>query len=157
MTWNAFVYLSVKFILPILSSLITLTILNEEYKLWSSFIMSFSFTYYQMFSSTHPQSSLLRVRDQISHPYKPAGKTIYGTRWRWWASCPSHFTPWEKPVIHWTGGWVGPRAGLDVVVKRKIRSPCWGTIFPNSKEESQASIIITYNGEEMSSSKCRLN
>jgi hypothetical protein len=27
--------------------------------------------------------------------------------------------------IHWTGGWVGPRAVLDIeVVKRKIPSPC---------------------------------
>jgi len=24
------------------------------------------------------------------------------------------------PVTHWIGGWVGPRAVLDVVVKRKI-------------------------------------
>jgi hypothetical protein len=25
-------------------------------------------------------------------------------------------------VTHWLGGWVGPRAGLDAVVKRKIPS-----------------------------------
>jgi hypothetical protein len=25
---------------------------------------------------------------------------------------------------HWIGGWVGPRAGLDVVVKRRIPSSC---------------------------------
>jgi hypothetical protein len=43
----------------------------------------------------------------------------------WSASCPSHFTPRERaPVTHWIGGWVGPRAILDVVVKRKIPSPC---------------------------------
>jgi len=24
---------------------------------------------------------------------------------------------------HWTGGWVGPRAGLDAAEKRKIPSP----------------------------------
>jgi hypothetical protein len=28
------------------------------------------------------------------------------------------------PGTHWIGGWVGPRAILDVVVKRKIPSPC---------------------------------
>jgi hypothetical protein len=28
------------------------------------------------------------------------------------------------PGTPWIGGWVGPRAGLDVVVKRKIPSPC---------------------------------
>jgi hypothetical protein len=27
--------------------------------------------------------------------------------------------------IHWRGGYVGPRAGLDMVMKRKILSPCW--------------------------------
>jgi len=26
---------------------------------------------------------------------------------------------------HWIGGWVGPRADLDAVVKRKIPWPCW--------------------------------
>jgi hypothetical protein len=28
----------------------------------------------------------------------------------------------RAPGIHWIGGWVGPRAVLDVVVKRKIPS-----------------------------------
>jgi hypothetical protein len=42
----------------------------------------------------------------------------------WSASCPGHFTPRETaPGIHWIGGWVGPRAILDAVVKRKIPSP----------------------------------
>jgi hypothetical protein len=39
----------------------------------------------------------------------------------WPASCPSHFTPSEiAPGTHWTGGRVGPRAGMDVMEKRKI-------------------------------------
>ena len=45
-----------------------------------------------------------------------------GTR-RGWAvsSTPRpHFTPRERPSTHFTGGWVGPRAGLD---GRKISSP----------------------------------
>jgi hypothetical protein len=34
------------------------------------------------------------------------------------------FTPRERaPGTHWIGGWVGPRARLDAVVKRKIPSP----------------------------------
>jgi hypothetical protein len=41
----------------------------------------------------------------------------------WSASRPSHFTLREGvPGTHWIGGWVGPRAILDVVVKRKIPS-----------------------------------
>jgi hypothetical protein len=29
------------------------------------------------------------------------------------------------PSTHWIGGWVGPRAALDMVVKRKIPSSFW--------------------------------
>jgi hypothetical protein len=30
-------------------------------------------------------------------------------------SCAYHFTPWETaPGTYWIGGWVGPRAGLDL-------------------------------------------
>jgi hypothetical protein len=43
----------------------------------------------------------------------------------WSASCPGCFTPRESaPGTHWIGGWVGPRASLDVVVKRKTPRPC---------------------------------
>jgi hypothetical protein len=35
----------------------------------------------------------------------------------WSASRPGRFTP---PDTHWIGGWVGPRAGLDDVEKRKL-------------------------------------
>jgi hypothetical protein len=43
----------------------------------------------------------------------------------WSASCPGCFTPRERaPGTHWIGGWVGPRAILDMVVKRKILCPC---------------------------------
>jgi hypothetical protein len=39
----------------------------------------------------------------------------------WTASRPGRFTPWERaPGTHWIGGWVGPRAGLDDVEKRKF-------------------------------------
>jgi hypothetical protein len=33
--------------------------------------------------------------------------------------------PREKALgAHWIGSWLDPRAGLDVVVKRKIPIPC---------------------------------
>jgi len=38
----------------------------------------------------------------------------------WSAACPSHTLPQERPGTHYTGGWVGPRAGLD---RQKISSP----------------------------------
>jgi hypothetical protein len=42
----------------------------------------------------------------------------------WSASRPVRFTPRERaPGTHWIGGWMGPRAELDAVVKRKIPSP----------------------------------
>jgi hypothetical protein len=43
---------------------------------------------------------------------------------KWSASHPGRFTPRERaPGTHWIGGWVGPRAVVDAVVKRKIPSP----------------------------------
>jgi hypothetical protein len=42
----------------------------------------------------------------------------------WSASRPGHFTPKERAIgTHLIGDWVGPRAVLDAVVKRKIPSP----------------------------------
>jgi hypothetical protein len=42
----------------------------------------------------------------------------------WSASRSYHFIPRERaPGTHWIGGWLGPRAGLDVVVRRKVPSP----------------------------------
>jgi hypothetical protein len=37
---------------------------------------------------------------------------------------PAALPPRERaPGTHWIGGWVGPRAILDAVVKRRIPSP----------------------------------
>jgi hypothetical protein len=42
----------------------------------------------------------------------------------WSASRPGRFTPRERDTgTHWIGGWVGPRAILAAVMKRKIPSP----------------------------------
>jgi hypothetical protein len=44
----------------------------------------------------------------------------------WSASRPGRFTSRERaPGTHCIGGWVGPRAVLDAVGKRKIPSPSW--------------------------------
>jgi hypothetical protein len=36
---------------------------------------------------------------------------------------PAALPPEKAPGTHWIGGWVGPRAVLEAVVKRKIPSP----------------------------------
>jgi hypothetical protein len=42
----------------------------------------------------------------------------------WSASRPGRFTPRERALVtYWIGGWVGPKVGLNAVVKRKITSP----------------------------------
>jgi hypothetical protein len=42
----------------------------------------------------------------------------------WSVSRPGRFTTGEiAPGTQWIGGWVGPRAGLDVMEKRKNVSP----------------------------------
>jgi hypothetical protein len=52
--------------------------------------------------------------------------TLDGDEWS--TSRPGRFTPGEKASsTHWIGGWVGPRAVLDAVMKRKI---------PSSRRES---------------------
>jgi hypothetical protein len=88
---------------------------------------------------------------------------LYGiTTWRWRQHGPSKlwyaatklhgasFTP--RPLYlppretahhtHRTGGWVGPRAGLDAVVKRKIPSPCRDSNPQNENAVTAVNIMI---------------
>lgn len=40
------------------------------------------------------------------------------------AACPSHFTARDRvPSIQWTQSWMGHRAGLDVLEKKKKKNP----------------------------------
>jgi len=51
----------------------------------------------------------------------------------------------EPPDTHWIGGWVGPRAGLDVMVKRKISNPCQASNTCSSSPKPSA-IPLRYPG-----------
>jgi len=51
-------------------------------------------------------------------------KAYWGTGGEWSVSRPGSFTLRERPSFtNWIGGWMGSRAGLDMLVKRKIPSP----------------------------------
>jgi hypothetical protein len=56
--------------------------------------------------------------------------TISALDWgEWSASRPGRaFTPGVRtPGTHWTGGWVGPKTGLDTEARGKILCPCRGS------------------------------
>jgi hypothetical protein len=67
---------------------------------------------------------------------------------KWSASRPGSFSPREKvPGTHWVGDWMGPKAGLDTVVRRKIPSTCQDSNLQSSSPalyhlDSPAVIII---------------
>jgi len=42
---------------------------------------------------------------------------------QWLTSCPRRFKPGKEPLYPYVVGWVGPRAGMDVLEKRKIFCP----------------------------------
>jgi hypothetical protein len=65
-----------------------------------------------------------------------------GTRWRrGQLHTPVALPPRkEPPGTHWIVGWVGPRAGLDLVMKRKIPCPC-----PDSNPDHPARSSALYH------------
>jgi hypothetical protein len=76
-----------------------------------------------------------KVKQSRYTPWRRLGERRYSSysfttsaldRGEWSVSRPGcAFTPGERtPGTHCTGGWVGPRAGLDTEVKRKILCPC---------------------------------
>jgi hypothetical protein len=71
--------------------------------------------------STMPWRCIGEWRYSSTHSLTPA---LQGVEWS--ASRTGHFTPRERaPGTHWIGSWVGPKAILDMLVKRKIASPHW--------------------------------
>jgi hypothetical protein len=63
----------------------------------------------------------------------------------WSVSRPCRFTPGERaPGTHWIGGWVGPRASLDDVEKRKFLILPWREIRPLGRPAPLASRYTDY-------------
>jgi hypothetical protein len=59
---------------------------------------------------------------------------------------PAALYPGERtPGAHWTGGWEGPRAGLDAEARRKILRLCWGS-KPGPPVRSQTLYCLSYPG-----------
>jgi hypothetical protein len=78
-----------------------------------------------------------------------------GTRWKWVASWsvsrPGRITSgWRNHDTDWIGAWVGPRASLDMVAKRKINSCPFLKLNPSYPARSQSltdrtiSLLILY-------------
>jgi hypothetical protein len=60
----------------------------------------------------------------------------------WSVSRPGRFTRRERaPDTHWIGGWVGLRAGLNAVVRRKVPSPCRDLNPPSSSPYPSAILL----------------
>jgi hypothetical protein len=65
--------------------------------------------------------------------------TLALIRGEWWSSLPGHFTPREwAPGTNWMEGWVGHRASLDDVEKRR---PYWDS---NSDPSVVQSVVSLY-------------
>jgi hypothetical protein len=74
----------------------------------------------------------------------------------WSASHPGRFTPKERdPGTHWIGGWVGPRASLDVMSKRKITSSRQES-KPDRPARSQSLYQPSYPGSLIWTSACNM-
>jgi hypothetical protein len=100
-----------------------------DFLLW---LISYIFEWF--FEKSHPNGQMVKRCLSQSVPIKHYAMKMYGgvavylnafvtvalDDVKWWASFPGRFIP-KKSVLdtHWLGGWVGRRAGLDAVEKRK--------------------------------------
>jgi hypothetical protein len=71
---------------------------------------------------------------------------VLGTWWRWALNFTPrpHYSRGKIPVTHWTGSWVGPRAGLGAVDMRKISCPCRKT-NPGCPARSPSLYLLSYH------------
>jgi hypothetical protein len=95
--------------------------------------------------------SLRKVKWSRYTPWRRMGCLLIlnlGNRWGWVVSITPRprFIPGERtPCTHWTGGWVGPRAGLDAEATGKNLCPCRG-MNPSCPVRSQTPYWLSYRG-----------
>jgi hypothetical protein len=83
--------------------------------------MSFGFTYVKQSHNTRMEAKVARI--YISYSLTTSALDgVSGQR----HAPPALYLRGKTPGTHWTGGWVGLRAGLDTEVRGKILSPLLG-------------------------------
>jgi hypothetical protein len=71
----------------------------------------------------------------------------------WSASHTGRFTPRERaPGTNWIGSWMGPRAGLEAVVKRKIR--ILGAVLNYAQGQLYLTLALDRRSELHTSATC---
>jgi hypothetical protein len=74
----------------------------------------------------------------------------------WSASRPDRFAPEERaPGTHWIGGWVGPRAGLNDVGKRKFLTLPGLELWPLCRPARSQSLYRLRDPGQSDSKFCR--
>jgi hypothetical protein len=111
-----------------------------------------------IFESVTPSLQWSRNKVKLSRymPWRHMGERRYSSysfltsaldRGEWSASCPGRaLLPGERTTgIHWTGGWVGPRAGLDAGARRKTLCLC-RVSNPGRPVRRQSLYCLSYPG-----------
>jgi hypothetical protein len=100
----------------------------------------------------HEDAKVTHDEQSPSIPKQNSPSTRHGGAWgeRRYSSysflTPAALCPGEgTPGTHCTGGWVGPRAGLDTEVRGKILCPCRGS-NPDHPVRSQTLYWLSYPG-----------
>jgi rubredoxin len=91
--------------------------------------------------ATRQEDILGEWRYSSTHSWPPNYMDVCG-----YVYAPAALPPRERAAgTHWIQGWMGPRAGLDAVVKRKIPSPCQES-NPRSSSPQPSAVTLSYPG-----------
>jgi hypothetical protein len=117
-------YVNQNYFLPLQNLIVKITLIQVSCRLtWKEAI----YIYVKGEGKLVPLRSIEEhLGDRRYSSYSFLTSTLEGGEWS--ASRSGRFTPGERaPGTHCTGGWVGPRAGLDAEVRGKILCLCRGS------------------------------